>query len=51
VRELKQPPPLPSGRVRRPGGGPKPVEVARPKSARPWRSCSRTLPQGTRSRG
>jgi hypothetical protein len=31
-RELDQADALPSGRVRRPGGGPKPVEVRRPES-------------------
>lgn len=31
-RELDQADPLPPGRVRRPGGGPKPVETRRPES-------------------
>ena len=31
-RELDETDPLPTGRVRRPGGGPKPVEICRPES-------------------
>jgi hypothetical protein len=49
LSELKRPPRLPPGRVRRPGGGPKPVELAHPKSSGPWRGCSRIPPPATRS--
>jgi hypothetical protein len=51
LRELRQPPGLPPGRVRRPGGGAPRVEATRPKSSGPWRSCSGTPRLVTRPAG